>query len=129
MSEKANKILIVDDLGVVINRLKKILEGSGYEILCASNGAEGLKTFKESEDIDMLLCDIHMPKMNGFQMLEAAQTEVPHYAQVKKIMITTEYPEPEFQLKAKELGVVGWLKKPIQKVSLLQNIEKIFAEN
>jgi len=62
-------ILIIDDEKAIRKTLSEILSFEGYKIDEASDGEEGLKKFRE-RNYDVVLCDIKMPKMNGFELYE-----------------------------------------------------------
>ena len=62
------KILIIDDTPELLELLKKPLEIDGYEVVTANDGEEGLAKFDQF-DPDVVICDIMMPKMNGYEVL------------------------------------------------------------
>jgi len=68
MSEK-QKLLIVDDSELNRDILKEIL-GSSYDYLAAENGTQAIQILEVHPEIDLMLLDINMPQMNGFQVLE-----------------------------------------------------------
>jgi len=69
MSDIKEKILIVDDEDFIRKLVKKILTTGGYEILMAENGTNAIETYKNHcPDIAMVILDIHMPDMSGFQV-------------------------------------------------------------
>ena len=64
------KILIVEDEQGIRDTLKEILEFAGYEVLIAANGKIGFDLIIEDHP-DLVLCDVNMPEMGGFELLEA----------------------------------------------------------
>ena len=60
------KILSIDDEPVMLRCLARSLESRGYELIITSDPEEGLRIFREREDIALILLDVRMPKMNGF---------------------------------------------------------------
>lgn len=110
------RILIVDDekpaRDLVINYLKGEKK---LELTVATNGFEGLKLIN-STTYDLVLLDIQMPKLNGFEMLEIIDNPPP-------IIFCTAY--DEYAIKAFEQNAVDYLLKPFSKNRLLEAIEKI----
>lgn len=69
-----SKILIIEDEEILLNVLKSKLEKEGYDVVAAVDGEEGLKMIDETKP-DMVLLDIVMPKMNGFEVLDALKSK------------------------------------------------------
>ena len=65
----AEKILIIEDEEIMVNLLQKKLTKEGYEVSITRNGEQGLKAMREARP-DLILLDIIMPKMGGFEVLE-----------------------------------------------------------
>ena len=68
MSENKQTILVIDDEDDVRRVLRLHLDGEGYTVICASNGEEAVSVVKNN-DIDLIICDVHMPKMDGFDFI------------------------------------------------------------
>lgn len=102
------KVLLVEDEEIMINLLQKKLVQEGYEVLVARNGEEGLSMMKEVKP-DIVLLDIIMPKMSGFEVME----EVRKDTELKKIpiVVISNSGQPVELDKAKELGARDWLIK------------------
>lgn len=102
------KILLVEDEEIVIDLLVKKLEVEGYEVVVARDGLEGLEKLKKFSP-DVILLDIIMPKMGGFEMME----EMNKNPELKKIpvIIISNSGQPVELDKAKELGAKDWLVK------------------
>lgn len=71
---KGYRILVAEDDIDIVGILKLYLQNEGYEVLSASNGADALKLISE-EKIDLCLCDIMMPKMNGYELIQNIRKE------------------------------------------------------
>jgi len=121
-------ILIVDDSSSIRRLLKKVLELSGIElgeVLEASNGVEALEVLKR-EWVDFILCDIHMPKMDGIQFLrELKRDEV--LSRIPVIMVSTEGRE-EIVQEVKALGIRAYVKKPFSPEEIREVIENLVGE-
>ncbi len=71
-------ILVVDDHPLFLQIVKKALASSGYRLLLATSGKEAITLASATnEDIDLLLTDVNMPEMNGFQLAEEIQSRYP----------------------------------------------------
>ena len=121
------KILIVEDSDSVRISLKNILLPVGLEIIEAVNGLEGLSKLAESPDVDVILCDINMPEMNGMEFIRE-QCNHDAYSKIPTVMCTTES-HPRLTQEAKQTGVVrAWLMKPFKPEILKATIDRIFRE-
>ncbi|NLK38710.1 MAG: EAL domain-containing protein [Clostridiales bacterium] len=103
------KILVVDDSAYDREVIKNIL--SEYCILTACNGAEAMSMLKTHDDICLLILDLNMPIMSGFEVLKALKEN----EQFKKLptIILTDSDEPDNENKGVKLGAVDYIRKPI----------------
>jgi CheY-like chemotaxis protein len=103
-------VLIVDDDRILLLRLRKHLEGYGddFQPVFAKNGREALDVLA-TQPIDLVVTDIHMPEMNGIALI-AHMAE--HYPDIPAILITAQDVDT-YQRQGLELGVAGFLSKPI----------------
>ncbi len=114
-------ILIIDDNLNNLYTLQCILEQvSGLEIFQASSGKEGLTLLEENE-IDLILVDIQMPEMNGFEFANlVAESEA--YKDIPLIFLTAYFKSDEFEARGYKLGAFDYLTKPIDEHRLLNKI-------
>lgn len=101
------RILIIDDERSIRSTLKEILEYEKYEIVEATDGAEGLQLLKK-EDFDLVMCDIKMPKMDGMEVLSAAAEIKPD---LPFIMISG-HGSIDTAVEATKKGAYDFLQKP-----------------
>lgn len=73
---KPVNILVVDDEPTMRSLLTKVLTRDGYEVLCAEDGVQALQML-ETHPVDLVLSDVKMPRMNGFELLKAIKTDYP----------------------------------------------------
>ncbi|TET64384.1 response regulator [Candidatus Aerophobetes bacterium] len=118
------KILIADDRSEVVELVKVTLEGEGYRTIDASDGREALEKIRK-EKPDLILLDIVMPKMNGFEDLREVKKD-PKTKEIPIIMLTAKGQKSD-QEKGKELGATGYIIKPFSPSALLERIEEILA--
>jgi len=115
------KILIIDDEEDMANILSFRLDSLGYEIITANNGLEGLEK-AQLEKPNLILLDIMMPKINGFEVLRRLkENPVTKYTPV--IMLTGRG-ESESLFKAEELGSTDYIIKPFESQELLDLIKR-----
>jgi len=102
------KILIIEDEEIILNLLQKKLSQEGYEISVAKDGQEGLRLMKEVKP-DLILLDIVMPKIGGFEVMEEMQKE----DELKNIpvIVVSNSGQPVEIDKAQALGAKDWLIK------------------
>ncbi len=118
------KILIVDDRSEVVELVKVTLEGEGYQSIDASDGSEALEKIR-LEKPDLILLDIVMPKMDGFEVLSEVRKD-PKTKDIPIIMLSAKGQKLD-QEKGKELGATGYIIKPFSPSALLKRIEEILA--
>lgn len=121
----SHRILIVDDSATVRHQLRDALEGAGYEVAEAENGAFGLQAAK-AEPYSMIIVDVNMPVMNGLEMLEGLR-EVPERATVPVFVLTTESSK-EMVARGKKCGATAWIVKPFKPEILLKGVAHILAK-
>ena len=108
--DKRQKILIVDDSNLNRDILKEIL-GDTYNYLEAENGNQAIQMIGENIGIDLMLLDINMPQMNGFEVLKIMKRSQ-CIAETPLIMISSEDAVNTMR-KAYELGITPDLLKPV----------------
>ncbi len=108
------KILVIDDSGVQRQQLRTILEGTGFTVLEAEDGVQGIEMIRLNQDVVMIFCDVNMPNKDGLQLVEELRSEIIDQKKLKYIpvvMLTTE--ADRFSIsRGKAAGVAGWLIKP-----------------
>jgi len=104
----AKKILIIEDEEIMINLLQRKLTAEGYEALVARDGQEGILAMQEVKP-DIILLDIIMPKMGGFEVME----EMNKNKELKKIpvIVISNSGQPVELDRAQKLGAKDWLIK------------------
>ncbi|MGD8483812.1 MAG: response regulator [Thioalkalispiraceae bacterium] len=114
-------ILVVDDSSTVVYALKKVLEQDGYQVLVASNGEQAID-MAEQHQADLILMDVIMPGMNGYQATRRIR-KLPQYRETPIIIISaSEQKTEEFWLR--KLGASDFLAKPVLRGQLFPTIEK-----
>ncbi len=105
----AVKILIVDDSKTDRAMIQNFL--AEHQLLLAENGKEAMEILAREPDIDMVILDLNMPQMNGFEVLEAMQRQ-PAWKKIIRLILTN-YDEPENEIRGLELGAIDYITKPI----------------
>ncbi|MCP4650835.1 MAG: response regulator [PVC group bacterium] len=113
------KILIVDDEADLVKVVKMRLKVSGYEPLTATSGAEGLEVAKK-ETPDLILLDVSMPEMDGYQTLEKIKADS-QLADIPVIMFTA-HSQADDIANAAQLGAVDYIVKPFNHLTLLEKV-------
>ena len=114
------KVLIVDDSIFARELAREALAGSGFQVVVAENGAVALERL--DEDVVCVLCDINMPVMDGLEFLEALG-DLP--APVPPVLVVSTESELGKIQRARELGALGWMLKPIDQALLLRTVDKL----
>lgn len=115
------KILLIDDDTLLTRMYQRKLAEDGYEVRTAPDGLEGLEAIRQ-EKPDLILLDILMPRMNGYETLKRIK-ENKEWAKIPVLMLTSLDDKPEERKKLKEFGVEEYLIKSA--LSLPQLSEKV----
>lgn len=114
------KILVVDDESRMRKLVKDFLEREGHIIIEAADGMEAMDIFYENKDIDLIILDVMMPRMDGWQVCR----EVRALSQVPIIMLTARGEERD-ELQGFELGVDEYISKPFSPKILVARVNAI----
>ncbi|MEA3361433.1 MAG: response regulator [Thermodesulfobacteriota bacterium] len=122
----SHKILVVDDDILVVEALRGLLSASGYEVKVATRGQEALDILSR-ESFDLLILDVVMPKMTGFDVCCKVRDRDDEMGNVKIIMLTakTERGDPEID---KKCGCDLYLPKPIDPGRLKELIKELLEK-
>lgn len=114
------KILVVDDESRMRKLVKDFLVKQNYEVMEAGDGSEALDIFFANQDIVLIVLDVMMPKMDGWQVCR----EIRNYSKVPIIMLTARTDERD-ELQGFELGVDEYIAKPFSPKILVARVEAI----
>ena len=115
-------ILTVDDSPSMRLLLKASLTAQGFRVETADDGQDGLQRMQEVRP-DLLITDINMPKMDGFQLIEAVRVQN-EFRGVPILVLSTEFSE-EKKARARAAGATGWITKPFDAGKLTAAIRKV----
>ncbi len=117
MEENKTTILVVDDEEYIRRLISRILDDAGYKVVTAASGKEALDRLADSE-INLVLLDIRMPDMDGFQTLEAIRKQY-----IIPVIMVTGVGEVTSVSDALSIGADDYVKKPFQARELIARIE------
>ncbi|MBI5463839.1 MAG: response regulator [Ignavibacteriales bacterium] len=118
-----NRILVVDDEEALRTVLSAELEGEGYSVLSAGDGQEALNILG-SKEFDLILLDIKMPNVDGFEVLKFVKERHP----ATKVVMLTGFADLKNAIESKKLGAEDFISKPYDLVDLLTTIERVLSE-
>ncbi len=114
------KVLVVDDEARMRKLVKDFLTVKGFQVIEAENGEEAVDLFFEQKDIALILLDVMMPKMDGWEVCKTVR----QYSQVPIIMLTARSEERD-ELQGFKLGVDEYISKPFSPKILVARVEAI----
>lgn len=114
-------ILVVDDESMMRNLLKKILSRDGYQVVLAESGDEALSILGK-EKIDLVISDLKMPGLDGFELLKVVKDEYPEIA----IIIMTAYGDTYTVKDALLLGADEYITKPFKSFEISLIVERAY---
>jgi CheY-like chemotaxis protein len=119
-------ILLVEDSPVTQRMLSVILHKHGHHVIIAADGLEALQCL-EFTSVDLVLCDLSMPKMDGLTFLRHLKVDK-RYAHLPVIMLTASGWDEDYE-SAQAEGVSGFLTKPTSSHELIETVNLVFATN
>jgi signal transduction histidine kinase/CheY-like chemotaxis protein len=114
---EGKKVLIVDDDVRNVFALTSVLEANGMEVIFAENGKDGIDTLRANPDVDLVLMDIMMPEMDGYQTM-AAVREIPQFSRLPIISLTAKAMRGDRE-KSIASGASDYITKPVDTDQLL----------
>jgi CheY-like chemotaxis protein len=111
------KVLIVDDDVRNVFALTSVLEANGMDVVFAENGRDGIETLREHPDVDLVLMDIMMPEMDGYETMQAVR-QMPEFRQLPIISLTAKAMKGDRE-RSIESGASDYITKPVDTDQLL----------
>ena len=119
----AVKVLVVDDQPLIVEELCEFLESSGYRCVPCESSQQALKRFSEDAEIGLVLCDLHMPDMDGIELVQALQKVAGKQRAFEAIMLTGRADKQDV-IKALRAGIADYYQKPINLEELLEGLQR-----
>jgi DNA-binding NarL/FixJ family response regulator len=119
----AVKVLVVDDQPLIVEELCEFLESSGYRCVPCGSSRQALQRFSEDTEIGLVLCDLHMPDMNGIELVQAMQAVAGKKRAFEAIMLTGNSDKQDV-IKALRAGISDYYQKPIDLNELLEGVQR-----
>lgn len=117
-----NRILVVDDEEALRTVLSSELEGEGYSVRSAADGQEAI-THLTGAEFDLVLLDIKMPNVDGFEVLKFVKERHPK----TKVVMLTGFADLKNAIESKKLGAEDFVSKPYDLVDLLTTVERVLT--
>ncbi len=119
------KILVIEDNNSIRENIIELLELNDFNVHATGNGNEAFGLM-QAHDFDLVLCDIHMPQVSGYEVLEQTKSN----AKLKSvpfifISASVQYKEKEQALK---MGIEGFLEKPFNEKTLMDTVNKVIGK-
>ena len=119
------RVLVVDDEAAIRKSLRLVLTQAGYDVVEAEDGEKGVAAIKKSDEnamlVDVIICDLYMPKMNGMEAIAYFHLQFPS---VPVIVLTGTPDLQKAKLLKTEQGVMDYLVKPVQPEQLMAAVHK-----
>ena len=119
-------ILIVDDSITERQKLSLVLQKSGYQVQQAKDGVEALEQLQKNPAIPLVICDLEMPRMNGFEFLSITRQR-PKLAKIPVVMLTSRGSNQYRQI-ASSLGAIAYFTKPYLDYQLVSKVKEILEQ-
>ena len=116
------RILTVDDSSSMRQMVRFALQEGGFEVVEAADGEEAL-SFAKSQQVDLVITDINMPRMDGISLVKALR-QLQTYRFTPILLLTTES-APEKKSEGKAAGASGWIVKPFSPDTLLKTVGQV----
>ncbi|HXX75667.1 MAG TPA: response regulator [Nitrospiraceae bacterium] len=116
------RILVVDDEAHIRTTVKMVLTKAGYDVVEAEDGEKGIQAIRSDDNalmVDMILCDMQMPKIDGVGAIAHFRAQFPSVP----VVVMTGHPDIQAATKLMKQGIKDYLVKPIEKEKLLAVVE------
>jgi DNA-binding NtrC family response regulator len=120
---KKSSVLVVDDEDALRTVLSNELTNEGYDVTSAADGDDAVGVLQKNA-FDLILLDIKMPRMNGFEVLKFVKENHPS----TKVVMLTGFADLKNAIESKKLGADDFVSKPYDLVDLLTTIERVLSE-
>lgn len=122
MADASKRILVCDDDPIILRLLQVNLELEGYDVLAAHHGEEAVD-IALNEHPDLVICDIMMPRMDGYQTARQLKGD-PSTEDIPIVFLSAKAQQSDIE-KGEEFGVQGYLTKPFDPNELLELVERL----
>ena len=122
-----HKILIIDDEEPVRNTIKLQLAGTEYDILEAADGEAGITLLNSGDNaltVELVICDIRMPKIDGIEAVSYFRREYPS----TPVIVLTGYPDVDLAVDFMKQGASDYLVKPVEKEKLIAAVDRAISQ-
>jgi len=120
-------VLIVDDSVSVREQVGSLLVNANYGVIEAVDGVDALEKLGSAPQVELVIADINMPRMNGLEMVEKLKGDE-RYKKLFVLMLTSEG-QPALIARARKAGANGWIVKPFRHDLLVSAVKKILPQN
>lgn len=121
----SKQILVVDDSKTVRNLVAFILKSEGFSVTTAEDGLDGLEKLYAMTQVDLIVSDVNMPRMDGFAFIKTVR-EQDAYRDVPIVVLSTEGQEKDIQT-GMRLGANLYMVKPAQPEKMVRNIKMLLG--
>ncbi len=116
-------VLTVDDSRTMRDMLRLALSEAGHTVVQADDGVHGVEVLNQTPDVDVIITDINMPRMDGFGFIDHVRRDPRN--KVTPILVLTTESEPAKKQRARDAGATGWIVKPFDPAKLLAAIRRV----
>nr|WP_218169266.1 response regulator transcription factor [Pseudomonas gingeri] len=117
------KVLVVDDQPLIVEELCEFLESSGYRCIPCLSSRQAIERFREDASIGLVLCDLHMPELDGIELVQELQRLAGKRRIFESIMLTGRADKQDV-IKALRAGIADYYQKPVDLDELLEGIQR-----
>jgi two-component system chemotaxis response regulator CheY len=121
------RVLVVDDEADIRKVVRMTLQKAGYDVLEAENGEKAIETINAGENrllLDILICDIRMPKINGVEAIAYFRANYPRVP----VIVLTGFPDADMATSMLRQGVVDYLVKPVEGEKLRESVARAMEQ-
>jgi chemotaxis family two-component system sensor histidine kinase/response regulator PixL len=122
----APMVLVVDDAVTLRRTLALSLKRAGFRVLQAQNGKEAIEQLRQNSSVKLVICDLEMPRMNGFEFL-SYRRQNPSFSDIPVVVLTSRSNQKHYQL-AMQLGATAYFTKPYLEQEFIMAVKNILAD-